>query len=168
MGRHSHERICSQNPKNMKPHAKAKKNKTASDELSSHSRSKVIGKNNEGDLSKQYHPGAEYLSSLHAHESIRSLSGKLSSMSKNSYSDEDYFGDTYCDFDDKIQEATYESDEESESQPSLVWRDNLDEVSSSDDEPYSWEAEDEYSTSDEESDPEDDMKFLSYQSSSSK
>lgn len=160
MGRNSHERICSQNPKNMKPHAKAKKNKKASDELSSHSRSKVIGKNNEGDLSKQYHPGAEYLSSLHAHESIRSLSGKLSSTSKNSYSDEDYFGDTYCDFDDKIQEATYESDEESESQPSLVWRENFDEVSSSDDEPYSWEAEDEYSTSDEESDPEDDMKFF--------
>jgi hypothetical protein len=82
MGRHNHERICSENPKNIKPHAKTKKNEKASQESLSHSRSKFIGKNNEGDLSKQYHPGAEYLSSLHAHESIRSLSGKMSSMSK--------------------------------------------------------------------------------------
>jgi hypothetical protein len=86
--------------------------------------------------------------------------GRCLLCQKNSYSDEDYFGDTYCDYDDKSQEATYESDEESESQPSLVCRDNLDEVSSSDDEPHSWEAEDEYSTSDEESDQEDDMEFF--------
>jgi hypothetical protein len=84
----------------------------------------------------------------------------MSSLSNNTYSDEGYFGDTNSNFYSENEDGIYDSDEKSEGQPPLLWRDNGDEISLSDDESFLCEAEDEYSESDEESSLEDDTEFF--------
>ena len=126
---------------------------------SSNSRTNIINSNKEANFLKQYHPGAEYLSSLCAHESIRTLSQKVSSLSKNTYSDEEYFGDTNNDYYKESEAGNNNFDEESVVQPSLNLMDHGGEYSS-DGESFSGEAEDEHSDSEHDSSLEDDSEFF--------
>ena len=150
LGKSSHEKHCHENPMNMKQPAKrgrvyeeVKKNEKKLRSSYRNINNKSNKDNTEDTFTKQYYPGAEFILSLRAHVSIRKMSQKMSSLSKNTCSNEECFGDTNTDcFEDYGYCHATHNYLDAEEKTDINY-------SSDDGQSLGWEAEDEYSGSEE-------------------